>query len=89
MRGMLRSREARFFGLGIMAAVVGYFLAPVARRKLKPVAKQLVAGAMVAGEKIQETMARAKEGMEDVVAQARFERLQQQAQAQQQHDDFD
>ena len=75
LRQMLGSPGARNFGLGVGAAVLGYLLWPMARQAVRPVVKGAVKGALLLGDRVQELTARAREEMEDLVAEAQFERV--------------
>ena len=72
---LLRSREAKGFGLGVGAAVLGFLFWPVIKRSARPVTKVVVAGAMAVGDRARTAVAELKEGLEDVVAEAQFERM--------------
>lgn len=75
LRQLLDSPGARNFGLGVGAAMLGYLLWPVARRAVRPVFKGAIKGALLLGDRVQELAARAREGLEDLVAEAQFERV--------------
>ncbi|MHB9144529.1 MAG: hypothetical protein ACYC5Y_04250 [Symbiobacteriia bacterium] len=80
-RNLLQSREAMSFGLGVGTAALGLLLWPVIKKASRPVAKSLVAGAMAAGDRAKSAMAELKEGLEDVVAEAQYERMQESGKA--------
>ena len=75
LSNLLQSREAKGFGLGVGAAVLGFLFWPVIKRSARPVTKVVVAGAMAAGDRVRTAVAELKEGLEDVVAEAQFERM--------------
>ena len=67
--------QTRGFLWGVGAAMAGYFLWPAIKEAVRPATKGVVRGAMVAGEKFRYAMGNAREGIEDVVAEAQFERM--------------
>ncbi|HEY3366985.1 MAG TPA: hypothetical protein VGK74_18185 [Symbiobacteriaceae bacterium] len=54
--------------------MTAYFLWPAVKEAVRPATKGMVRGAMVAGDRFRYAMSGAKEGLEDLVAEAQFER---------------
>lgn len=65
----------RGFVWGIGAAVAAYFLWPAVQGAFRPAAKNVIRGTMAAGDRFRDTAVRAKEALEDVIAEAQFERV--------------
>lgn len=75
MREMFGEPQTRGFLWGAGAALAAYFLWPAVREAVRPCAKGVIRGAMVAGDRFRYALATAREGVEDVIAEAQFERL--------------
>lgn len=75
MRDVLQEPKSRGFLWGAGAAAAAYVLWPAVREAVRPCAKGMVRGAMVAGDRFRYAMAGAREGLEDVIAEAQFERM--------------
>jgi hypothetical protein len=75
LRETLRSPQTRGFIWGFGAATAAYFLLPAIKEAVRPTAKGVVRGAMVAGDRFRSAMAGAREGLEDIVAEAQYDRM--------------
>lgn len=67
--------QTRGFMWGVGAAMAGYFLWPAVKEAVRPATKGVVRGAMTAGDRFRYAMSGAKERIEDVIAEAQFERM--------------
>lgn len=72
IKGLVTSREGKGFGWGVGITLAAVLLAPTARRWVRPAARKVVEEVIEAGDRIQRSMAQAKEDLEDLVAEARF-----------------
>ncbi|MEA4925512.1 MAG: hypothetical protein VB084_09400 [Syntrophomonadaceae bacterium] len=70
----LASPEGRSFKYGVMAAGLALILWPTARKSLQPLFKGLVRESMEAAENIQSFFSGLTEDLQDVIAEAQFER---------------
>lgn len=77
--GMLRETlgrpQTRGFLWGVGATMAAYFVLPAVREVIRPAAKGVVRGAMVAGDRFRYAVSGAREGLEDIVAEAQFDRM--------------
>lgn len=73
LRNLTRDPRTRSFGFGVGAALLGYFLWPRVKPHLRPVARGLVKGALLTAQQTGRVWAEAREGLEDLVAEARHE----------------
>lgn len=85
MREMTGQPQTRGFVWGVGTAVAAYFLWPAVREVVRPATRGVVRGAMVAGDRFRYAMANAREGIEDVVAEAQFDRMREAVGAQAEH----
>lgn len=67
--------QTRGFIWGAGTAMAAYFLWPAVKEAVRPATKGVVRGAMTAGDRFRYAMSGAKERLEDVIAEAQFERL--------------
>lgn len=67
----------RGFSLGLGAAVLGFLLVPATRKALRPVLVAGLRGLMDLADQAKVSLATAREELEDIVAEAQFERLRQ------------
>lgn len=85
MREMVGQPQSRGFMWGVGTAVAAYFLWPAVREVVRPATRGVIRGAMVAGDRFRYAMSNAREGIEDVVAEAQFERMREAVGAQAEH----
>jgi hypothetical protein len=74
-RDLLGQPQARGFMWGAGTAMAAYFIWPAVKEAIRPATKGVVRGAMAAGDRFRSAMAGAREGVEDLVAEAQFERM--------------
>lgn len=72
---VLGETQNRGFLWGLGTAAAAYYLWPTVQGVFRPAAKNVIRGTMAAGERFRYTMTRAKEALEDVMAEAQFERM--------------
>lgn len=72
---MLEQPQTRGFLWGVGTAMAAYFLWPAMKEAVRPATKGVVRGAMAAGDRFRYAMANAREGLEDIMAEAQFERM--------------
>lgn len=75
MGDMWGEPQTRGFLWGAGTALAAYFLWPAVREAVRPATRGVIRGAMVAGDRFRYAMATAREGLEDVVAEAQFDRM--------------
>lgn len=73
VRNMLRAPQARGFGLGLGVALLGYVLWPALKLTMRPAARGLVKGALITAHRTGRVIAEAREELEDLFAEARYE----------------
>lgn len=71
----LSNPQARGFVWGAGTAMAAYYFWPSVTRVVRPVTKGAIRGAMVAGDRFRYAMARTREGLEDIFAEAQFDRM--------------
>lgn len=76
IRSFFRSPEGKAFMWGAGAAILGIMLLPSAKKGARPILSKAVQGGLILSEQIQEVVANAREGLQDIVAEAHFEKLQ-------------
>lgn len=84
---MLRTPQARGFGLGMGVVLLGILLLPKARRVVRPLAKGVVKGALGLAEGAARAAAEAREELQEIVMEAQWERAQEAMNAQRQNSD--
>lgn len=75
MTDMWGEPQTRGFLWGVGTAMAAYFVWPAVREAVRPATKGVVRGAMAAGDRFRYAMSGAREGLEDVIAEAQFERM--------------
>lgn len=73
----IKSSTGRTPGFWLAAALVGAVLVPSVRETLRPIALKTVQGVMELGEQAQGLFSGVKEDLEDLVAEAQFDKLKQ------------
>lgn len=76
MGNYMRSPEGKAFAYGAGTMLLALMLFPTAKKGIRPAVKKAVQGGLAFSEKVQEVIASAREGLEDLVAEAHFEQLQ-------------
>lgn len=71
VKSLINSPQGRSFMWGVGATLAGLVLIPTSASRVRPLARKAVEGAMVLSDQVQDAMAR--EEIEDIVAEARFE----------------
>ncbi|OAT85793.1 hypothetical protein [Desulfotomaculum copahuensis] len=71
LAGLLQPR----YGMYLLLALLIILAVPSTREAVKPVLKKVIAEVSDLGEQLQGILSKLKEGIEDVVAEARFEKL--------------
>ncbi len=71
---LMNSREGRGFKWGLGAAILALLFLPSAAKSLKPVTKWALKETMEASERVQGIISNLKEDVEDILAEAQFER---------------
>lgn len=79
MSGMINTGQRRGFLYGIGAAVLAAIIYPSIRRNMHEVAVRTVEGGMGLTDRARTAMSRAKEGMEDIIAEAQFNNFQEES----------
>ncbi|MDA8235510.1 MAG: ferritin-like domain-containing protein [Clostridia bacterium] len=69
---LLRSNKAQGFALGIGAAALAIMFGPRVKEAVRPAAVGAVRGVMAVARGTQRALGRAKEGLDDLVAEARY-----------------
>lgn len=72
----MRPRDWRSFVAGAALGIVIVKLLPVAKKAARPLARELIGGALALGEQTRSMMAQAREEMENMVAEAKYEQEQ-------------
>lgn len=67
--------QTRGFLWGAGTAMAAYFLWPAMREAVRPATKGVVRGAMAAGDRFRYAFSGARESLEDIVAEAQFDRM--------------
>lgn len=80
---VLRTPQARGFGLGVGVALLGILMLPTARRAVRPLAKGVVKGVLGLAEGAARIVAEAREELQDIVTEVQWERAQEALDAQQ------
>lgn len=75
LQDMFRETQTRGFLWGVGTTMAVMYFWPGIRGVARPAAKGVVRGAMAAGDRFRYAMATAREGVEDLVAEAQFERM--------------
>lgn len=73
--GPLRGINRRSFGWGLGAALVGLFLLPSISKSVRPLIRRTMEEAMEINERVHGVFAHAKEELEDIVAEANFNKI--------------
>ncbi|MDK2927694.1 MAG: hypothetical protein PWR31_1385 [Bacillota bacterium] len=81
LQRFFRSEQGRSFLLGMGAAVVVLALVPAAQKTLRPLALKVAQEVMEIAEQFQASLGQAKEGLQDIMAEAQFARAQSAVQA--------
>ena len=74
MADVISEPKGRGFLWGAATVTAAYFLWPTVQGVFRPTAKSMVRGTLAAGDRFRYTVSRAKEALEDVIAEAQFER---------------
>jgi len=75
LKALVASREGKSFGWGVGLTLAAVLLAPGARRLVRPAARKVVEEVMEAGNRLQQFIARTREDLEDLVAEAKFHQM--------------
>lgn len=75
LRGIMSSDQLQGFLLGVGAATILMMVLPSAKQSLRPLAVSAVKGAMDVVDRFKTVLGEAGEGLQDLVAEAQFERL--------------
>lgn len=74
--GLLSSEQLRGFVLGLGVATLLLMVLPTAKKSLRPFALIAVKGALDLADQVKALVGEAGEGLQDLIAEAQFERLQ-------------